>query len=103
VGFGSAAIPVKVWIDSEDLVRRELLSLTLPGGSGAPAGTSITLTTDFYDFGVPVHVSAPPAAEIASLSQLNNGGKIAVGSGGIYSGSASGTGSFSGVSVSPPR
>jgi hypothetical protein len=29
------------------------------------AGTSLTVTTDFYDFGVPVLVSAPPAAEAA--------------------------------------
>ena len=68
--LGSAAIPVDVWVDGQNLVRREKLSLTPAGGSGAPAGTSVVLTTDFYDFGVPVHVSAPPAAEVADLSQI---------------------------------
>jgi len=98
--LGSAAIPVDVWVDSRNLVRRERLSLTPAGGSGAPAGTSVVLTTDFYDFGVPVHVSAPPAAEVADLSQLTKG--VAVGSGGIYSGSASGSNSSASVSVGPP-
>jgi hypothetical protein len=45
---------VDVWVDSRNLVRREKLSLTLPAGSGAPAGASLVMTTDFYDFGVPV-------------------------------------------------
>jgi hypothetical protein len=105
--LGPAAIPVDVWVDSQNLVRREKLSLTPSGDSGAPAGTSVVMTTDFYDFGVPVHVSAPPAAEVADLSQLAKdggvGSGVAVGSGGFYSGSASGSGSFTSVSASPPR
>jgi len=62
--FGDAAIPVDVWVDRKNLVRREQLTLTLPSGSGAMAGTNLTITTDFYDFGVPVRVAAPPAAEV---------------------------------------
>ena len=52
------------------------LSLAMPGGSGAPAGTKLTWTTDFYDFGVPVRVSAPPASQVAT-----EGSKFALGSG----------------------
>jgi len=104
--LGSAAIPVDVWVDSQNLVRREKLSLTPTGGSGAPAGTSVVLTTDFYDFGVPVQVSAPPAAEVADLSQLIKDGKagsdVIGGSGGFSNVSASGSGSSTSVSASPP-
>lgn len=71
--FGGSEIPVDVWVDGQSLVRRERLTLTPPTGSGAPADTKYTLTTDFYDFGVPVRISAPPAAEVAQQSQISKG------------------------------
>ena len=68
--LGTGTIPVDVWVDSHDLVRRMREALPMPSDLGAPKGTVLTQTTDFYDFGVPVRVSAPPAAQVASLSQL---------------------------------
>jgi hypothetical protein len=82
--LGPGAIPVDVWVDGQNLVRRVSLTLHLPGGTGAPAGARIVQATDFYDFGVPVRVSAPPASQIASIPQLAKGG-------------------LSGGSSSPPR
>jgi hypothetical protein len=67
---GAKTIPVEVWVDSQNLVRRMREALPMPAGLGAPAGMAVSQTTDFYDFGVPVQVSAPPASEVASLSQL---------------------------------
>jgi hypothetical protein len=82
---GLTEIPVDVWVDNDNLVRRERVTLKLPASSGAPAGTSITTTTDFYDFGVPVRVSAPPAAlverEPSAFSMA--GSSVAVGSGSL--------------------
>jgi hypothetical protein len=49
--LGSGAIPVDVWVDGQNLVRRVKLSLHLPGGAGAPAGARLVQSTDFYDFG----------------------------------------------------
>jgi hypothetical protein len=68
--LGKAAIPVDVWVDGQNLVRQFQLSLP-----------QLTVTIDFYDFGVPVKVSAPPAAQVANLSQIANGGSISAGSG----------------------
>jgi hypothetical protein len=68
--LGAGTIPVDVWVDSQNLVRRMREALHVPSELGTPAGTVVTQTTDFYDFGVPVRVSAPPAAEVASLPQL---------------------------------
>jgi hypothetical protein len=62
--FGAAEIPVDVWVDGQNLVRREKLTLPIPGGSGAPAGASLTVTTDCYEFGVAVRVSVPPATQV---------------------------------------
>lgn len=70
--LGPQVIPVDVWVDRQDLVRR--VKISLPDGEGAPASAQMVQVTDFYDFGVPVRVSAPPASEIASMSQLINHG-----------------------------
>jgi hypothetical protein len=87
--LGAGTIPVDVWVDSQNLVRRLQEVLHMPGELGTPAGTVVTQTTDYYDFGVPVRVSAPPAAEVASLSQL------------ITDGSSTGAASIGGAT--PPQ
>jgi hypothetical protein len=84
--LGHGPVPVDVWVDGQNLVRRVKLSLHLPDGQGAPAGTQMVEVTDFYDFGVPVRVSPPPASQVASMSQLAASG-IAK-SGGTSSGSS---------------
>jgi hypothetical protein len=55
-----------------------------PDHQGRKAGIRLVLTTDFYDFGVPVTVSAPSASQIAP-----EGSRFAVGWGEI-NGSGSG-------------
>jgi hypothetical protein len=66
------------------------LSLHVPGGEGASAGTQMVEVTDFYDFGVPVRVSPPPASQIASMAQLAKSG-------------FAGSGASAGDSASPPK
>lgn len=65
---GNATLPVEVWVDPQNLVRRVTLSVT----AKRPAG-HLTQTTNFYDFGVPVRVSAPPASEVAKAPSLAGG------------------------------
>jgi hypothetical protein len=72
--LGPGPIPVDVWVDGQNLVRRVKLSLHLPAGEGASASTKMVQVTDFYDFGVPVRVSPPPASQVASISQLIKNG-----------------------------
>lgn len=72
--LGAATIPVDLWVDRQNLVRRMRTSLHPPAGLGMPSSARITQTVDFYDFGTPVRVSAPPAAHVASMSQLGKGG-----------------------------
>jgi hypothetical protein len=94
---GVTKIPVDVWVDAKNLVRREKVTMALPNSMGASAGSSMTMTTDFYDFGVPVQVSAPPAAEVAKEpSSLGMSGS------GVAVGSGSSSGSGSGAAVPPP-
>lgn len=92
--LGKATIPVDVWVDSQNLVRRFRLSLNLQGDAGAlgmSGKPQLSVTIDFYDFGAPVQVSAPPASQVASMSRM------------ISSGTASASGSAVGFSsVSEP-
>ena len=76
--FGS--IPADVWIDGDGRVRREVLEIDfgkILRGLGAPGSATdnsvMTETLDFYDFGAPVHVEAPPADQV---SQLPNAGDL---------------------------
>ena len=86
--FGAAEIPVDVWVDGHNLVRQEKITLAVPGGTGAPGGTHLVITTDFYDFGVPVRVSAPPASQVFTEESLDPG--------------AAATGDADGTSPPPP-
>jgi hypothetical protein len=68
-----AQVTAQVWVDATGLVRRVSVAFTPGKHSGMPAGAQFTETADFFDFGVPVHVSAPPASEIMPPSQAFGG------------------------------
>ncbi|MDR0346229.1 MAG: hypothetical protein LBI49_24540 [Nocardiopsaceae bacterium] len=72
-GLGAGTIPVDVWVDQHELVRQVRISLHPHHGQGIPAAAGVTQTIDFWDFGVPVRVSPPPAAEIAGGSRFMSG------------------------------
>jgi hypothetical protein len=88
--LGTGPIPVDVWVDGQNLVRRVKLTLHVPDGQGTPGSTQMVEVTDFYDFGVPVRVSPPPASQVASMSQL------------VKSGFAKSSGAAAGSSGPPP-
>jgi hypothetical protein len=72
------------------IVRLPAAMSAVPSGMGKD--TQMTEATDFYDFGVPVHLSAPPAAQVASMGQVISGGGSVI----------SGKGSVSPPSITPP-
>jgi hypothetical protein len=92
-GPGST-IPVDLWIDSDGRVRRvtehldfSALGAALGGPSGATGssgsdGSSVMTTSmDFYDFGVPVNVQAPPADQVTKFPSLGDLGNLGGASG----------------------
>jgi len=86
--LNATMLPVDVWVDGQSMVRRLAVSLPVPRGSGMPAGLRLSEAVDFYDFGIPVLVSAPPASEVTSANE--------------FSQSMSGSGAGSPPPVSPP-
>lgn len=81
--LGDAPLPVEVWVDDAQRIRRLTLVLPLGGLTGGadepgsstspapaagahPAGGAATTTTEYFDFGVAVDVQAPPAGKVGS-------------------------------------
>ena len=64
---GTRRIPVDVWIDGDDLVRRFEQKL-------AAQGMPITQRIELYDFGTKVDVEPPPAREVKDLSDIAGAG-----------------------------
>lgn len=56
---GIDTMPLEVWVDSENLVRRMKMDWTVSDKPGQTA--SIKITMDLFDFGADVAVKAPPA------------------------------------------
>jgi len=64
--LGTHRMPMDVWIGHDDLVRRLAYHVSVPiAATGGKMAMDVRL--DMFDFGVPVHVTAPPAGEVAEL------------------------------------
>jgi hypothetical protein len=61
---GATAGKADLWVDGQGRLRR------IAEDSGPTA--AVTTTTEFYDFGIPVHIVAPPADQVADLQTLPN-------------------------------
>ncbi len=66
-GLGSHTLPVDVWIDGDNLVRRLQEHLSV-AGSG-----KVDFSVDFYDFGTSVSITPPPASETLDLGKVLGG------------------------------
>ena len=65
---GTPTIPVDVWLDAQDRVRKYTMQLDSESN-----GATVAVTYEFYDFGAPVDVTAPPADEVADLGSVFEG------------------------------
>lgn len=66
---GLTRIPVEVWVDDENFVRR--MKQSFEGATFGPGmQLDMTMTTELYDFGSDVNVEVPPPDEVVDLSEL---------------------------------
>lgn len=63
--LGLAFIPVEVWVDDEGLIRRFNHEYGF-----STEGTTAVVTTELFDFGIPVNVSAPPPDQVVTLNDV---------------------------------
>jgi hypothetical protein len=66
---GLKELPTDIWIDSEQRVRRQTVTLA----AQQPVATKLSLTIDYKRFGVPVDAKAPPADETADFADIAGG------------------------------
>jgi hypothetical protein len=69
--IGSGSFPADAWVDDAGRVRKlsyqiDLRTPTAADQAGIPL--MFAVTNEFYDFGVEVHVTEPPASEVAESS-----------------------------------
>jgi hypothetical protein len=73
----TSTMPVQVWLDAQGRVRQVAYQLSIPSAMSSPTvpgsttvatSSSFTATIDFYDFGTPVDVSAPPANQVVDVT-----------------------------------
>lgn len=71
--LGTHSLPADVWIDKQGRLRKMTITekITPPKASGSATSTgpvTLHLTETVSDFGVPVHVVVPPAAQTTDLT-----------------------------------
>jgi hypothetical protein len=67
--MGSKTVPVDVWIDGDDHVRKFKESLSVRDPKSAKP-IEMTMQMTFVEFGVPVDVALPPADDVLDASSL---------------------------------
>ncbi len=73
---GTSQIPIDVWVDSQHLVRRMQIKLSVHPSTGTLAGQTLdeTVTMDLFNFGPKPAVTAPPTDQTEDLSALTGTG-----------------------------
>ena len=76
VAIRAHRLGLDVWLDSSGRARRIVVSLPLSSGSGSPPVAELgpdammRIQGDFYGFGTPVRVAAPPQAQVRPYAAL---------------------------------
>ena len=72
--LGTSTDPVDVWVDTAGLPHRLQFNMPVPAAETGPnlKNAKMTATEEFYDFGTPVTVEAPPASQTADVLALTH-------------------------------
>jgi hypothetical protein len=70
--MATATMPADVWIDKQGRLRKMTFTMTAKpaAGSGVKGNATMVGAATFSDFGTPVKVTAPPAADVADMKDL---------------------------------
>ena len=82
--LGTSKVPVEVWIDEQNRARRVAIDMVVPGpenlaAPNAPGGEEprLSMVAEYYDFGTPLDVQAPPPGMTMDGSKLLSGQQAA--------------------------
>jgi hypothetical protein len=77
--LGTSTYPMSVWVDAKGLVRQFSAHLSASPATPSASGSSssvhvdVAATIQFFDFGAPVTVSAPPASQTNDITKVVQG------------------------------
>jgi hypothetical protein len=66
--YATRFIPIDVWIDGDDHVRREKVSIAMHVPT-QPGTITMAFTMNLHDFGTAVNVQPPPATDVIDVTQ----------------------------------
>jgi hypothetical protein len=73
--LNATTLPVQIWLDGQGRVRQVSEQIQVStnaqsnGGTTVPAASdSVSTTVDYYDFGAPVTVQAPPSSQVDDIT-----------------------------------
>ncbi|MHB8512050.1 MAG: hypothetical protein ACYDCC_07680 [Actinomycetota bacterium] len=67
--FGVGRFPLEIWVDAHGRIRRIRFTIDSSKFKNLGLGTFVlSFSMDFYGFGVPVHVTAPPADQVTPIT-----------------------------------
>ncbi len=66
-------VPVDVWIDGDDLPRRLRLDMGSMFAAAGVGSGDMTMTMEMFDYGEPVEIDVPAAAEVTPFSEALGG------------------------------
>lgn len=74
LGEGFSEIPMDVWVDADGLVRKMVMVFDLSSSGDTDLGdASITLTMEMFDFGEPLDIEVPDAADVEAVDPADLG------------------------------
>ena len=82
--LGLDSVPLDVWLDEENRLRRMEMTASLSGlaptGGGADGEPTMTMRVNYLEYGADLRVEAPPQDQVTPISELG-GGQGAAGGG----------------------
>jgi hypothetical protein len=67
--LGLGVLPLHVWIDDQNLVRKLTMDVS-PSETSIAAGIKVMIGFELFDYGAPVSIVAPPSADTVAASQV---------------------------------
>lgn len=71
--FGLETVAFQVWVDDNQLLRKERLEMDLSSVPGAPENAAMTIEARFSDYGEPVDIEIPKPSEVTDVTEQLGG------------------------------
>jgi hypothetical protein len=68
--MGTSEVPFEVWLDEDGLPARYSMVMDYTGSEMAASAGKMTMTFEYFDWGVPVKVESPPRSQVLDMVEF---------------------------------